>query len=266
MREFDRLVEIMSQLRAPDGCPWDREQTHETLKPYLIEEAYEVIDAIDSGDDRELADELGDVLLQVIFHAQLASETGRFTVNDVAKVISNKLERRHPHIFGDVQADDAATVSKNWEAIKREERKDNGSRRTSLLDGISRQLPALMRAENIQRKAALVGFDWNRLEEVTAKAQEEVAEFADALEKGDATLHVEEEFGDLLFSLVNIARFVGISPEGALTKTNQKFISRFRFIEKKLEEQNLTPEDASLEQMDKLWEEAKGHFLGAADV
>jgi tetrapyrrole methylase family protein/MazG family protein len=265
MSQFDRLVEIMSRLRAPDGCPWDKEQTHETLKPYLIEESYEVLDAIDGGDDRELADELGDVLLQVVFHAQLASETGRFTVDDVARAISDKLERRHPHVFGDVPADDTATVVKNWEAIKREENKDKGSQRTSRLDGVSRQLPALLRAENIQKKAARVGFDWDRLDEVTAKAREEVNEFAEALEKGEAT-HVEEELGDLLFSLVNVARFVGVSPEGALTRTNQKFIARFRYIEKKLEEQGLTPDDATLELMDELWEEAKSRGANQSDA
>jgi len=254
----------MGQLRAPDGCPWDKKQTHETLKPYLIEESYEVLDAIDSGDDTELTDELGDVLLQVVFHAQLASETGRFTVDDVARAISDKLERRYPHVFGDVQADDAATVVKNWEAIKAQEKENKGSKPSSHLNGVARHLPALLRAEKIQKKAARVGFDWDKLEDVTAKAREEVAEFADTLESSETLTRVEEELGDLLFSLVNVARFVGVCPEEALTKTNQKFISRFEYIEEKLAEQGLTPDEATLEQMDGFWEEAKG-LLSSGD-
>lgn len=256
MTEFERLVGIMQRLRAADGCPWDIEQTHETLKPYLIEEAYELLDAIDAGDDQEITLELGDVLLQVVFHAQIASEDGRFSIEDVSRAIADKLERRHPHIFGDVKADDAATVVKNWESIKLEEKKTRGQEESGLLDDIPRQLPALMRAQTIQKKAARVGFDWDRVDEVTAKAREEVGEFVEAVEAGK-TEHVEEELGDLLFSIVNVARFVDVSPEEALTKTNQKFLSRFAYIEQKLADRGSTPAEATLEEMDALWEEAK---------
>ena len=257
MTQFERLVEIMRRLRAPDGCPWDREQTHETLKPYLIEEAYEVLDAIDGGNDANLAAELGDVLLQVVFHAQMASEEGRFDVEDVSRAIVEKLERRHPHVFGDVRADTPEAVVENWEAIKEAEKQEKDDQSKGLLDDVPRHLPALLRAENLQRKAARVGFDWDKLEEVTTKAKEEVAEFIETLDREDSPERVREELGDLLFSIVNVARFVGVSPEDALTRTNQKFISRFQYIERKLEQQGTSPAEATLEQMDVLWEEAK---------
>jgi tetrapyrrole methylase family protein / MazG family protein len=257
MEEFERLVDIMRRLRAPDGCPWDREQTHETLKPYLIEEAYEVLDAIEAGDDRALAEELGDVLLQVVFHAQVASEDDRFGVNDVAKAIADKLVRRHPHVFGDVEADTPEKVLKNWDAIKKEEKAEKGEADKGLLDDVPRHLPALLRAENLQRKAARVGFDWEKLEEVTAKAREEVTEFIETIEQKESESRVIEELGDLLFSIVNVARFIGISPEEALSRTNRKFVTRFRYIESKLAASGSSPAEASLEQMDLFWEEAK---------
>ncbi len=257
MTQFERLVDIMRQLRAPDGCPWDREQTHETLKPYLIEEAYEVLDAIDDGNDGALAEELGDVLLQVIFHAQVASEEGRFNVDDVSRAIAEKLERRHPHVFGDVQADTSEVVLQNWDAIKREEKEDKGEAKKGLLDDVPRHLPALMHAETLQKKAARVGFDWEKLDEVTEKAREEVGEFIETLHHKDNPERVREELGDLLFSLVNVARFVGISPEEALSRTNRKFTTRFQYIERKLAESGSSPEKASLGQMDLFWEEAK---------
>lgn len=257
MEAFERLVEIMRRLRAPDGCPWDREQTHETLKPYLIEETYEVLDAIDDGNAKELAEELGDVLLQVVFHAQVAAEAGTFDVSDVANAISDKLERRHPHVFGNVQADTAAEVLENWDAIKRQEKTNKGQNEKGLLDSVPRHLPALLRAENLQKKAARVGFDWDQLEEVTAKAREEVDEFVETVEEKASEDRVVEELGDLLFSIVNVARFVGVSPEDALTRTNRKFVRRFRYIEEKLAERGLSPEEATLEQMDTFWDEAK---------
>ena len=257
MEEFERLVDIMRRLRAPDGCPWDREQTHETLKPYLIEEAYEVLDAIEAGDDRALAEELGDVLLQVVFHAQVASEDDRFGVNDVAKAIADKLVRRHPHVFGDVEADTPEKAPKNWDAIKKEEKAEKGEADKGLLDDVPRHLPALLRAENLQRKAARVGFDWEKLEEVTAKAREEVTEFIETIEQKESESRVIEELGDLLFSIVNVARFIGISPEEALSRTNRKFVTRFRYIESKLAASGSSPAEASLEQMDLFWEEAK---------
>ena len=257
MEEFARLVEIMRLLRAPDGCPWDREQTHETLKPYLIEESYEVLDAIESNDDLALTEELGDVLLQVVFHAQVASEEGRFDMRDVARAISDKLERRHPHVFGDIVADTPEIVLKNWDAIKKEEKAEKGEADRGLLDDIPRHLPALLRAESLQRKAAGVGFDWEKLDEVTAKAREEVAEFIEAVEQKEPEARVIEELGDLLFSIVNVARFIGVSPEEALSRTNQKFLRRFRYIESRLADEGTHPGEASLEQMDLFWEEAK---------
>ncbi len=256
MSEFERLVDLMARLRAPDGCPWDREQTHDTLKPYLIEEAYEVLDAIDSGDHTQLVNELGDVLLQVVFHAQVAHEGGRFEIEDVAKAISDKLVRRHPHVFGDVEAKDADEVLKNWEQIKSEERHEKGQDSPSILEGIPRHLPALLRAERIQKKVARVGFDWDNTEEIAVKAREEVEEFIEALSSEDQERMIDE-LGDILFSIVNLARFVGLSPEEALTRTNAKFIERFRYIEKELQERGTTPEASTLEEMDKLWEQSK---------
>lgn len=257
MEHYKRLVDIMARLRAPDGCPWDREQTHETLKPYLIEEAYEVLDAVDEGEDEDLAEELGDVLLQVVFHAQIASEAGRFDVEDVARAIADKLERRHPHVFGDVEADTPERVVTNWEAIKREEKAGGEGETPGLLDGVPRGLPALLRAEQLQIKAARVGFDWEAVAEVTAKAREEVEEFAQTVEGGESQDRVREELGDLLFSIVNVARFVGVSPEDALDRTNRKFLDRFRHIERRLAESGSSPEAATLEEMDALWDEAK---------
>jgi len=257
MTQFERLVDIMRKLRAPDGCPWDREQTHQTLKPYLIEEACEVLDAIDANDDRALAEELGDVLLQVVFHAQVASEDDRFTVEDVARAISEKLERRHPHVFGDVKADTPEAVLKNWDDIKKEEKADKGEDQVGLLDDVPRHLPALMRAEVLQKKAARVGFDWKEVKEVADKTREEVTEFIETVEQQDSEERVTEELGDLLFSIVNVARFVGLSPEEALSRTNRKFIERFRYIEKKLASSGSSPAEATLEEMDALWDEAK---------
>ena len=257
MEQIERLVDIMRRLRAPDGCPWDREQTHETLKPYLIEETYEVLDAIDDGDDGALTEELGDVLLQVVFHAQVASEAERFSIEDVARAISDKLERRHPHVFGDVQADTPEEVLKNWDAIKKEEKSDKGEAGKGLLDDVPRHLPALLRADTLQRKAARVGFDWDKLEEVTSKVREEVTEFIQTVEGKESEERVIEELGDLLFSIVNVARFIGVNPEEALTRTNAKFIKRFGYIERKLAEAGTTSADASLKQMDLFWEEAK---------
>jgi len=256
MSQVDRLVEIMARLRAPNGCPWDRKQTHETLKPYLIEEAYEVLDAIDDGHDTALTEELGDVLLQVVFHAQVASEEGRFGLEEVAKAISDKLVRRHPHVFGDVEAKTPEQVLKNWDAIKKDEKADKGEQK-GLLDDVPRHLPSLLRAETLQKKAARVGFDWDSVEEVVAKTREEVAEFAETVERKENLSRVSEELGDLLFSLVNIARFVGVSPEEALTKTNHKFQTRFRHIERRLAAEGSSPSEATLEQMDAYWDEAK---------
>jgi tetrapyrrole methylase family protein/MazG family protein len=245
------LVEVMKKLRGKDGCPWDREQTHESLKPYLIEEVYEVFDAIDRKDDVELKEELGDLLLQIVFHAQLASEEQRFTINDVAQTIVMKLKRRHPHVFGGEQVDNADEVLQNWEAIKKKEGK------VSVLDGIPKELPALLKARRIQEKVKRVGFDWDAPEPVFEKVIEEVSELKKAVAEGNKGL-IEEEFGDILFSLVNVSRFLKIDAEEALRQTVNKFEKRFRYIEKKINENGSKPiQDYSLQELDALWEESK---------
>jgi tetrapyrrole methylase family protein / MazG family protein len=261
MSQFDKLVAIMARLRAKDGCPWDLKQTHDTLKPYIVEEAHELLSAIDEGDDVEICDELGDVLLQVVFHAQLGYERGSFTIDDVADAIVQKLIRRHPHIFGDVQIDGADEVLKNWEAIKSREKRDKG-RDDSLLSSLPGSLPALFRARRLQEKAAKVGFDWEHTHEVEAKVREEVEEFLTARSSGDVA-STEEEFGDLLFALVNLARYLDVCPEEALRKTNIKFQDRFAYIEQKLKKQGKDPASATLAEMDALWEEAKAPPSGS---
>ena len=253
MSNYERLIDIMARLRGPSGCPWDKEQTHQSLKPYLIEEAYELLDAIDRNDDSEIKEELGDLLLQVVFHAQIASEENRFTTDDVAEAIADKLIRRHPHVFGDTQADTPDEVIKNWEAIKAEEKPDQ---KVSLLDGVPQHLPALLKARRLQEKAARVGFEWEHIADVAQKVREETEELMHARESG-AIEKIQEEFGDLLFALVNLARFLQICPEEALIQTNRKFQSRFQYIETELCKQGKTPDDATLEEMDALWEAAK---------
>ena len=253
MSNFKRLLDIMAQLRSPEGCPWDREQTPQSLKPYLIEETYEVLEAIDQNNDENIAEELGDLLLQVVFHAQIASEESRFTIDDVTQAISDKLIRRHPHVFGDVEAKTPDEVVKNWESIKA---KEKPKKKTSVLDGVPPQLPALFKARRLQEKAARVGFDWDDIDDVAAKVKEETQELVQAKKSGQQQ-HIEEEFGDLLFSLVNLARYLNICPEEALTQTNNKFRRRFQYIEQELSQVKKTPQEATLEEMDALWEKAK---------
>ena len=255
MTPFEELVEIMAKLRSQGGCPWDREQTHQTLRPYLIEEAYEVLDALDNGGDGDFRDELGDLLLQVVFHAQIANEEKRFDIHDVARAINEKLVRRHPHVFGDTRADTADEVLTNWEKIKRAEKGEEG--RKSVLDGLPAGMPALLRAYRIQEKVARVNFDWDDVREVLDKVGEEIAEVRRALEKGDRT-KIEEEMGDLLFSLVNLSRHLDVPPEDALRRSNDKFIRRFRYIEAALELKGESLERATFEELDALWDEAKG--------
>lgn len=250
---LDRLVEIMAILRSETGCPWDKEQTHESLRPYLIEEAYEVIDAIESGNDGDLCEELGDLLLQVVFHAQLASETARFDLDAVAGRIVEKLIRRHPHVFGDVKASTSSEVLQNWEKIKHAE-KESADR--SILDGLPGQLPALLQAYRLQQKAARVNFDWTGVGDVIKKVREEFAELDEAAASGD-TAHLEEEFGDLLFSMVNLARHLNVPPEDALRRSNRKFIDRFRYIERQLRLSGQSLSGATFEELDALWEKAK---------
>lgn len=251
---FDRLVDIMARLRGENGCPWDREQNHKTLKQYLIEEAYEVLDAIDSGDMSHLKEELGDLLLQVVFHSQLASERGDFTVDDSIRAICEKLIRRHPHVFAESNAKTADEVLNQWEAIKRDEKKDEPTR--GVLHGVPRGMPALLRATRLQKKAKTVGFDWDTTDEAFAKVDEEYHEFREAISENDPK-KMEEELGDLLFSLVNVARFIEVNPEEALAKTIQKFTNRFAFIEEKIKESGRKMETASLEEMEELWNRAK---------
>ena len=252
---FAELVKVMARLRAADGCPWDREQTHASLKPYLLEEAYEALEAIDVGDDGELCKELGDVLLQVVFHAQIAGEEGRFSIDDVARAIVDKLIHRHPHVFGDLEVDGADQVVTNWERIKQEERcgKD---RQPSVLDGVPKQLPALLRAQRIQGKASRVGFDWDEIAGPLAKVEEEFAELRKAMEVGSAA-EIEEEFGDLLFALVNVGRFLKVAPEDTLRRAVEKFERRFRQVEETARTQGRDLQEMSMQEMDQIWNQIK---------
>jgi tetrapyrrole methylase family protein / MazG family protein len=249
--KFDELVEIMARLRSENGCPWDREQTHKSLRQHLLEEAYEVLEAIDEDDYAHLVGELGDLLLQVVFHAQLAEEEGYFTISDVVQSINEKLIRRHPHVFGDEVINTAAEQVVAWEKSKL--RKEG---KKSAIDGVPRQLPSLLRAYRMQGKAAAVGFDWPDAAPVWDKLDEETAELKEALAEGD-TGHIEEELGDLLFTLVNISRFIKVHPEDALRGTIEKFERRFRLVESEFAGRGLSLSDVSLEEMDRVWEEIK---------
>ena len=250
---FGRLMEIMRKLRAPGGCPWDAEQTHESLKRYLIEESYEVIEAIDNGDKALLKEELGDLLLQPVFHAAIAEETGSFTMAEVLDAINEKLIRRHPHVFGEEVIESSEAQVENWEKIKKQEK---GVARKSALAGIPPELPALMKAQKITEKAARVGFDWEHTDQVFAKVMEELHEFEEAMLSGDQR-EMESELGDLLFAIVNLGRFLSIDPEEALRKTIQRFTKRFNHVEDTLHARGLAMQSSTLEEMDVLWEEAK---------
>ena len=267
---FDDLVALMARLRSPQGCPWDREQTYETLAPMLLEEAYEAFEAVEEareGRPLELRDELGDLLFQIVFYAQVAAERGEFTILDVTEAIHSKMVRRHPHVFGDAQAEDAAQVLRNWEAIKAEEKRLAGGKggseaESSLLDGVSQKAPALMEAHQLATKAARVGFDWQRLEDIFDKLHEEIDELRDAIkqqaESGEAAATlVREEIGDILFAVTNIARHLQVEPEAALKVTNRKFRRRFRHIELGLAARRTSLDAATLDEMEALWQEAK---------
>lgn len=247
-KEFNDLVKIVKILRKE--CPWDRKQTHESIKDNLIEEAYEAVEAIDTGDFEELKKELGDVLLHVVFHSNMANETDTFSIEDVIFSIQEKLIRRHPHVFGDDTAIDEQQVAENWENIKLKEGKK------SILEGIPKPLPALIRAQRMQEKAANVGFDWPKAIQVLEKLEEELQEFKEVLEEGDQQKS-HEEFGDLLFSLVNLGRFFNLDAEDSLRSTNRKFIRRFQYIEEQLRQEDKNISDVSLEEMDKHWNSAK---------
>ncbi len=250
---LDPIVDIMSQLRSPEGCMWDIEQTHSSLRRYLIEEVYEVIEAIDLQQGDKLCEELGDLLLQIVFHARIAEESREFTMQQVIDVITEKMVRRHPHVFGDVTLRDAGEVVLNWEALKQLE---YGSERLSVLDGIPKGLPSLMRAYKLQAKAAKVGFDWHDIDPVWEKIEEELLELKTACAQSKVT-DMEGELGDVLFSVVNLARFLKIDAEVALNITNNKFMKRFSYIENEINNNNLKWEQMDLKQMDLLWEEAK---------
>lgn len=291
---FERAVSIMARLRAPGGCPWDREQTFDSIKPYTLEETYEVLEAIDNRDWKELSGELGDLLLQVLFYAQMAQEDGSFSIDDVLDRLSDKLVGRHPHVFGDVKADTPADVLRNWEALKAEEKKQRLAARSgeepaagdqpapgseSVLAGVSSAVPALLEATKLSSRAAHVGFDWPEVEGLFEKLSEEVTELRRNLEEWpppgprpqgrgvagargvaiseDLRARLEDEVGDLLFVLVNIARYLALDPESALKKTNRKFKRRFQWLEAELGSQGRRPQDASLEELETLWQKSK---------
>ncbi|WP_026574026.1 nucleoside triphosphate pyrophosphohydrolase [Bacillus sp. UNC438CL73TsuS30] len=258
-KTFSKLRDIIAELRGPHGCPWDKEQTHESLKKYLIEESYEVIEAIDEEDFDHLIEELGDVLLQVLLHAQIGEDEGYFSIDDVIEGISAKMVRRHPHVFGNVKAENSKEVLQNWQEIKRQEK---GEQPDSILSGVSKSIPNLIRAYELQKKAAKVGFDWQEIAPAFEKVKEELQEFEDELNGKDKELKLaKQEFGDLLFAFVNVARFLDIHPEEALFETNEKFIRRFRFIEEKVKESGKAFEEFTLEELDRFWDEAKAKGL-----
>lgn len=252
-KSFDELVEIMAKLRSEAGCPWDRKQTHETLKPYLIEESHEVLEAIDKKDPAHLSEELGDLFLQVLFHAQIAKEKGDFSIEDVLKGLADKLTQRHPHVFGGEKAESAEEVLKNWEKNKLKEKK---GKRLSYLEGVPPSLPALMRAQKIQKKASRAGFDWESREGVILKFEEEWKEFEEALTH-NAPEAVEEELGDLFFTLVNLARFVKADSEQVLRSATEKFILRFQAMENELRKEGKALDTLSPAELDALWNRVK---------
>ncbi|MDR0307372.1 MAG: nucleoside triphosphate pyrophosphohydrolase [Chitinispirillales bacterium] len=252
--QLKRLIGIVAKLRAPGGCPWDREQTHHSILNCLLDEAYEFFEAVDEDDSAKMKEELGDVLMQVVLHAQIASEAKMFDIEDVAKEISDKLIRRHPHVFGDLQISSSNEVIRNWEKIK--SREYGKEKRKYIVDDIPDALPALFKAEKTQKRVAQVGFDWKSIKPVLDKVEEEFGEFREAVEKGDVK-NAEEELGDILFALVNVARHHKISAENALRAAVKKFEKRFRFVEDKFKENGKDIAEATLEEMDVYWEESK---------
>ncbi|TAJ10384.1 MAG: nucleoside triphosphate pyrophosphohydrolase [Nitrospirae bacterium] len=270
---FDRLVQIMARLRAPDGCPWDRKQTHESLKPYLIEEAYEVLETIDQQDPRKLREELGDLFLQVLFHAQIGAEAGTFTIAEVLEQLADKLVRRHPHVFAKQESPGDALspeqVYSNWEQIKRDERARAGQAE-SALHGVPKTLPALLRAFQVQARASRVGFDWPHTREgterVMEKIEEEVRELREAVadDAGDKAGRTESEFGDLFFALVNLARFVKVNPEEALRGSTNRFVARFQLMEAAAARAGRSLDKMTLDELDLLWSDAKRVLASSA--
>jgi len=252
MNQFERLIDITKKLRDKEnGCPWDLKQTPDSMKKYILEEAYEVIEAIEDNDSEGLKKELGDLLLQIVFQSQIANEKGEFDIEDVAKSISDKLERRHPHIFGEKVKLTAEEVKKNWELIKKDK---EGKKR--LLDGIPKSYNALLRSLRIQDKVASVGFEWKNSADIIEKVKEEIGELEEGIKNNDIE-NIEEEIGDIIFVMVNLAKKLNVDPENALQKTNNKFIERFNYIEKKVEDNGERMRDKSLEELDVIWDEAK---------
>ena len=250
-KKFEELVEIVEKLRAPDGCPWDREQTNQSLLPYFIEEVYELIESVDEENWDTVKEELGDLLLHMVFQASIGEDEGKFKLADSLTNVNEKLVRRHPHVFGNAKADAAFHAKQNWEAQKHKEKG-----RKSRLDGVPKNLPALVRAQRLQQKASYAGFDWDEVEQVWDKVHEEIQELKDA-QSNEAKDHIAEEIGDVLFAVVNLARYLEVPAEDALRKTNQKFTSRFSKVEEGIKAQGKELEDASLEEMDAIWEKAK---------
>jgi len=288
---FERALEIMERLRAPGGCPWDREQTFDSIRPYTLEETYEVLEAIDNRDWPELAGELGDLLLQILFYAEMAKEQSRFSIDDVLDRLSGKLVARHPHVFGDVKADTSAEVKRNWEALKREERRQRSgeqasapAEKPSILAGVSSAMPALLEAHKLSSRAAQAGFDWPNIDGLFDKLQEETQELQEQLKdfpspgprpegrgvagSGRTVLseslrsRIEEEVGDLFFVLVNLARYLAVDPESALRRSNRKFKRRFQWMEDRLHESGSSPDQASMDELESLWQRAKGQENG----
>jgi len=251
---FPELVRLMAKLRSKNGCPWDREQTHKSLLPYLIEEAYEVVDTIEAGDDARLKEELGDLLLQIIFHAQIAEEGGRFDIQEVIDHLNGKLKTRHPHVFRKEKASSSEEVLRNWEHIKLSAQKEKNK---SVLSGIPRHLPALLKAYRVQEKVSRVDFDWKNTQDVFSKIEEEINELKKVSVKKMKKSRVEDEMGDILFSWVNLARHLKINPEFALRRTIDKFVKRFNYIERQLKKRKIPLKEAGLPLLDSLWEEAK---------
>lgn len=265
--KFTELVALMARLRGPGGCPWDREQNFDTIKPFLLEETYEVVDAIDRRDFAELRGELGDLLLQIVFFSQMAGEEGRFNIDDVVEAIHTKMVRRHPHVFGEAEAESAGDVLRRWDQIKAEEKRMHAEEHgkefepaESLLAGVARNIPALIEAYQLSSRASFVGFDWDRIEGVLEKMEEELGELRAALKEPDAEARrrrCEDEVGDLLFAAINAARFLGLEPESALRRTNAKFRERFAWLEARLAERGKKPADSTLDEMEALWQQSK---------
>ncbi len=254
---FHDLVELMRKLRSKDGCPWDKEQSHESLKPHLVEETYEVIDAIDSGDPEKLKEELADLFFHIIFHCQIAKEKGEFDIGGVIALCLDKMTRRHPHVFGDASATTPDEVLRQWEEIKKKEK--GSEERKFIVDGLPKHLPALQKAQKLQKKVAKIGFDWTNIQDVIAKVDEELGEVKDAIRESKPE-NIEEEVGDLLFSVVNLARFLKLDTENVLHKTIYKFVARFRKVEMELASMGKDIEKCTLEEMDAVWNKVKGNI------